>query len=280
MKFKNFSRTASIVGLAFTAALMTGCTKMPEEGNFLVTKYWWSNTYEPTISKEREVNILDTIYEIYGKEKLYSLLDQTPKDKSGVLIQDLDITIAIKVNPQISQGENIIKFIVNKGGLVYDETLKQYVLGESYILKDAGSVLSKVFAKIDSEELLNNKEAFEKTYSNALQEELNKLYGEDVFNVADIKVAGFKASQATEQKIQNINAIKAEENKNNELLNAAISKEKVMLSNAKMIKNVSNLTGLTVDQVLEAELIKAISESSDSAPKTVIDITNVKKPKM
>lgn len=108
-----------------------------------------------------------------------------------------------------------------------------------------------------------------------LKKELDTLYGEDMFYIEDVKVASFKAGQATEERIQSINAIKAEEIKNAELLKAAKSKKEVMLINAQMIKDVSKETGLSVDQILESELINTIGANSNSSIQPVADVTQV-----
>lgn len=275
MNFSKFSRTATTVGLFLTASLLIGCTEMPQEGNFLVRKGFFGNKYETEISKERAWYVFDTIQEVYGKEILYTLEDQTPKDRNGVLIQDLDLTIAVKVNPKHSKGENVIKFIVERSAFVESREKNAFVIGESYIKKDGASVLSKYFATIDSEALLNDKTTFESEFSKILQKELDSLYGEDMFYIEDVKVASFKAGQATEEKIQSINAIKAEEIKNAELLKAANSKKQVMLTNAQMLKDVSRETGLSVDQILESELINTLNSGSGASAKPVVDVTQV-----
>lgn len=279
MEFSKFSRTAKTVGLFLTASFMIGCTEMPQEGNYLVRKGFFGNKYEPEINKGRAWYLIDTIQEVYGKEILYTLENQTPKDKNGVLIQDLDLTIAVKVNPKHSKGENIVKFIVERSAFVKDREKDAFVIGESYIKKDGASVLSKYFATIDSEALLNDKTTFESEFSKILQKELDSLYGEDMFYIEDVKVASFKAGQATEEKIQSINAIKAEEIKNAELLKAANSKKQVMLTNAQMLKDVSKETGLSVDQILESELINTLNSGSTSV-KPVADVTQVVKNKL
>ncbi len=275
MNFYKFSRTAKTVGLFLTASLMIGCTQMPQEGNYLVRKGFFGNKYEQEINKGRAWYFFDTIQEVYGKEVLYTLENQTPKDKNGVLIQDLDLTIAVKVNPKHSKGENVIKFIVERSDFVQDREKDAFVIGESYVKKDGASVLSKYFATIDSETLLNDKTTFESSFAKILQKELDTLYGEDMFYIEDVKVASFKAGQATEERIQSINAIKAEEIKNAELLKAAKSKKEVMLINAQMIKDVSKETGLSVDQILESELINTIGANSNSSIQPVADVTQV-----
>lgn len=175
----------------------------------------------------------------------------------------------------IKQINNVNKFIVERSDFVQDREKDAFVIGESYVKKDGASVLSKYFATIDSETLLNDKTTFESSFAKILQKELDTLYGEDMFYIEDVKVASFKAGQATEERIQSINAIKAEEIKNAELLKAAKSKKEVMLINAQMIKDVSKETGLSVDQILESELINTIGANSNSSIQPVADVTQV-----
>ena len=96
MKLKNFARTATLVAAVSATALLTGCGQVIDEGNFGIEKYWGGEYNQESISQGYKFNILDSIYEVHGREMLLQIEDAKPKDKDRAMLEDLDLSISIK----------------------------------------------------------------------------------------------------------------------------------------------------------------------------------------
>ena len=122
-----------------------------------------------------------------------------------------------------------------------------------------------------SEEILKNKPVFEETFKKDLQEELNKLYGK-AFIVEEVKVANIKVSKTIEEKIQAISAVKAEQEKNDAVMRVLSSREAVLTQEATLLKRASDKSGVSVSDILQNEMIKAIRDNTNSSPNVQVTV--------
>lgn len=203
---------------------------------------------------------------MYGRENLLQIDDARPKDKDGAILEDLDITISVK-----TLKDGAIPFILKTGDMVLDTTKNAYIIGVKYVKKDAQSVLGNTVQKFSSEEILKNKPVFEETFKKDLQEELNKLYGK-AFIVEEVKVANIKVSKTIEEKIQAISAVKAEQEKNDAVMRVLSSREAVLTQEATLLKRASDKSGVSVSDILQNEMIKAIRDNTNSSPNVQVTV--------
>lgn len=197
---------AVVMGISGVASVFG--SKTIEDGNFGIEKSF-SGTYQTeTLKPGINLNIIDKIFEIYGKESLVRIENVKPKDADGIMLQDLDLNVAIKVN-----SENAVPFLLKTGDITYNKEKGVYVLGQNYIEKEARSVASQTIRKFRSEELIDRQQDVENQIKADFQKQLDELYGKGTFTVSEIKIANVQLSPAIEQKIQSIEEIKAEEAK-------------------------------------------------------------------
>ena len=264
MKLKNFARTATLVAAVSATALLTGCGQVIDEGNFGIEKYWGGEYNQESISQGYKFNILDSIYEVHGREMLLQIEDAKPKDKDRAMLEDLDLSISIK-----TLKDGAIPFVLKTGDIVKIADKNTYMIGVNYVKKDAKSVLSNTIQKFTSEEMLDNTNAVEEAFKKDLQVELNKLYGK-AFSVEEVKISNIKVSKSIEEKIQAVSAVKAETEKNAAVMRVLASREAVLTQEATLLKRASEKTGVSIDSILQNEMIKAIR---DSAGETKVQVT-------
>lgn len=255
MKLKSFVKGAKIVGAALIVANLTGCGNVVDEGNFAIEKHWGGSYNESAISQGFHFNIVDTIYQVYGKESLIKIEDVRPKDSNKILLKDLDLNISFRANK-----EGAIKFLLKTGDIKkYGD---MYYLGLNYVQKDAQSIIGRTVGKFSSEEILSDQQKVETTFKVDLQKELDELYGKNTFTVTEVKIANIRVADAVEEKIQAVAMVNAEQEKNKAIQRVLESREETLTKEASTIKNAADKGGLSVDQLLQYELIKVLKEGN------------------
>ncbi len=242
---------AVVMGVSGVASVFG--SKTIEDGNFGIEKSF-SGTYQTeTLKPGINLNIIDKIFEVYGKESLIRIENVKPKDADGIMLQDLDLNVAIKVN-----SENAVPFLLKTGDITYDKEKSVYILGQNYIEKEARSVASQTIRKFSSEELIDRQQDVENTMKADFQKQLDELYGKGTFTVSEIKIANVQLSPAIEQKIQSIEEIKAEEAK-------AAATEKIvgiragaLKKDAEAYQEVAKQIGWTPQQLMEFQKTQAM----------------------
>ena len=116
MKFKKFARTATLVASIGAVAMLTGCGKVIDEGNFGIEKYWGGEYNTEILGIGFKVNVFDTIYEVYARENLIAIADAKPKDKNGAILEDLDLTVVVR-----ALKDGAIPFVLKTGDLMQSE---------------------------------------------------------------------------------------------------------------------------------------------------------------
>ena len=269
MSFESFKRGAKIVGALLIAANLTGCSKTITEGNFGMEKYWGGSYNKTAIEPGTYFfdDVFDSWYEIYGKETMIKIQDIRPKDKNGVMLKDLDLNVSIKAIP-----EGAIKFFLKTGDLAKAED-GIYKLGLKVLEKDAQSTFNKTMRLFTSEEALDKQDALELQFKKDLQAELDRLYGPKTFEVTEVKIANIQVAEAIEEKIQAIATVQAEQERNNATQKVLFSRQEAMTGEANVLKHTAEKTGLSIDQLLQYEMIKAIREAPSGTVKVNVDAT-------
>jgi len=252
--------TIMAVVLALGAVTSVFNSQTISEGNFGVEQYFDGTYNTETLNNGIKLNVFDKIFEIYGKESLVKIEDVTPKDSDGVMLKDLDLNVGIKVNKN-----NAVPFLIKTGDIVYNREIGVFVLGQSYIIKEARSSVSQTVRKFKSEELIDKQQEVEDTIKGDLQAQLDKLYGKDTFTVTDIKIANVKLSEAIEQKIQAVEEIKAEEARSNATERILDLRNKVLSKEIAGYQKVAKDNDINFNQVMEFQRTKAMEQGKVSA---------------
>lgn len=268
MIFSKFVKTAKLMGVIAVAANLTGCGEVIDEGNFGIEKYW-SGEYNAETFTGWKGNLFDTIYEVYGREMLIPVENVRPKDKAGVMLKDLDLTVSVKINK-----DNAVSFILKTGDITKDKEYDAYSIGKKIVAKDAQSLIGETIRKFTSEEILDQKSEVERTFTADLQTELNKLYGKGTFEVIETRFANILVADIVEEKIQATAMINAEAEKNKAINAVLSSRLETLTKEANTIKEAAEKGGITVDQLLTYETIKAIRESGNNNVNVTIPLKN------
>lgn len=258
-------RKVLIGALIALVAGISGCSVI-DDGNFAITKSAFTSKYtndilEPGIS----FTGTQSVYEINGKAMQYQISDLRPKDKDGVMLVDLDITITVKVNPT----HKVIEFVKTNSDLKRDSGY--YIVGREFIIKDARSFIGEVVRKFSSDEILDKRSEFENVFVEEFQKEMNRLYGEKTFVITDMKIANIQVSPIIENRIQSIANINAEEAKNAATRSILKGRKEVMVQEATILKEAANEAGITIDQMLRSRLIDAIRDGANVQVITTTD---------
>lgn len=258
MNFKGFHRTAKVMGIIAVAATLSGCGEVINEGNFGIERYWGGQYNQKPLTTGWNFNMFDDIYQVHGRETQLNVADVRPKDSRNVMLRDLDITLTYKVNP-----EKAIPFLLKTADITRDNEKDVYVLGEKVLTKDAQSYVSETIRKFTSEEILDNKSLVENTFATDFQEEVNRLYGKGTFEIVDVKFANVLVAESVEEKIQAVAMVNAEKEKNQAIQAILASREETLTRKAQTIKNAADKAGITVDELLNYEMIEVLRESNN-----------------
>lgn len=222
------------------------------DGNFGIGKSW-SGLYQDEVIKEGfSFNYMTKVLEIDGKNNIVQVTNVRPKDKDGILLEDMDYNVIYNVNPELA-----VSFLREQRDLVRTED-GTYALGGTYVTKFAARVATEVIRDFPSVALLDSPGQVEEAIQNALQDRLDKEYGEGLFEIANINLASVKLSPVIEQRIQNIaaqDAAAAEAQAQARSLDARTTAE---LAEAKALKDISGQTGVSVSELLEIRRIRAL----------------------
>lgn len=233
---------------------LTGCTRI-EEGNYGVLQNW-DRSYVNAPVTGVEFEVLGTLTEVYGRERLIQVQDVRPKDKENVMLQDLDLTVSFRSNPN-----KAVEFLRQRQDLVRPSDLRGVaVLGETYVRKDAQSVIGETVRRFTSEEILNNKRGLEEAFRTDLQQELDTLYGKDVFFIDEVKISNIIVAPSIEERIQAVALINAEKTKAEATARVLEVRQDIQTREMRLIAEVAKASGLTVDQVLEARRLDLLRD--------------------
>ena len=258
-------KLSTILIALFAIFALSGCMRSTE-GNFFVVKNW-DKTYQDAPSYGLEWVIFDSAQEVYGRERLLQVLDARPKDKENVMLQDLDLSVSYRINPN-----KAIDFLRARGDITSPRDMPNgvYVVGETYVHKDAKSVIGETIKKFYSEEILNEKRRVEEQFKEDLQNELDTLYGSDTFYVTEVKIANIVVAPSIEDRIQSVALINAEKIKAEAISKVLDTRLEIQTKEMMVIAQTAENSGLSVDQVLEARRLDILREMPAGAVQVMV----------
>ncbi len=265
-----------MAGVLTITGLITVCRSVViDQGNFGIEKHWGGTYNTQPVEQGLKINTWDKIYEIYGREMLLKIENVRPKDKSGTLLEDLDLNVGIKVNK-----ENAIPFLLKKGDIVYSEEKDAFLIGIDNVTKEARSASNETIRKFESEELIDKQSDVEETFKKDLQEVLNKKYGNDTFTVTDVKLANVVFAKSVEEKIQSVQNIKTEKTKALATEQILKVRNDILNKEVKGLKEIAVENNISFDQLLDYQKTRVLMEGKAQAQLTMPAATaNAAKPK-
>ena len=251
--------TAVIVGGLWTAAAIDRVS----DGNFAIGKSISGMYKDQVIEQGFSINYLTKVLEVDGKNNIVQVSDIRPKDKDGVLLQDLDYNITYNVNP-----ERAVSFLRQQRDMVLSDD-GTYTMGKTYVTKLAQRVATEVIRDYPSVPLLDEPAVVETAIQEALQERLDKEYGTGLFEVANINLASVKVSDVIEQRIQNVAAQDAAAAAAQAQMRSLEKRGEAELAEAESIKGISDRTGVSMEQLIEIRRIRAL-ENLNGLPQVTV----------
>lgn len=224
------------------------------EGNFALKQASFSKTYDHTpLGSGFQVVFFGDIHEYFGREALVEVPDIHPKDKSNILLKDLDLVVTYQVD-RFKAADFLVKTndAVEKDGVV--------ILGMQRVERAARQVIGPSTRHFESIEVLNDPSKLQEQFKADLQANLDAEYGAGTIKVIDVKVANILVSDVIETRIQSVALLAAERSRNEATMAILESRQKTLTQEAMVLKAAANASGLTVDQLLQGELIKALRE--------------------
>lgn len=270
---KFFRVGAGALVAAGLSMVLSGCgSSSVAQGNFglaktMITGQIQDSVYTPGFN----LGIVSNIHEYYGREDMIKIDNIHPKDKDNVLLRDLDLIVTYTINPEKAK-----QFIIKTSDVREVDGVLH--IGQVRIERDARNIIGESVRNFSSIEILNSPKGLQDQFKKDLQANLDKEYGENVFNIKDIKVSNILVAEAVEARIQSIALIDAETAKNDAIMAILKNREKRLSAEAKIIKTAADESGLSVDQLLQSQLIDAIKEGGAHPQVTVQATTN--SPKM
>lgn len=266
----NFFRSFFIAMTIGLTTLLSGCViETVNDGNFAIGAGSYSGKYQEEIyTPDWYWAPLTNLTQISGQENVVQILNVTPKDKNNVLLQDLDIVFTYRAIPK-----NSLKFLRERGGLTpLPSNREVFMLGYDKLQKDGKSMVQTSTQKYTSEEMLANIKQLETTFKNDLQNEIDGLYGAETFEILDVKISNIKVAPYIEDKVAQVEILKAEQQKNIERMKVIQSTAQVKNAEAAMLKEAIQQSGLTVEQYLRHEMIKAIANNEGTSSNTPVNV--------
>ena len=275
MKIERFAKlgAASLVALGLSMSL-SGCgSASVAQGNFglaktMITGQIQDGVYTPGFN----LGILSNIHEYYGREDMLKIDNIHPKDRDNVLFKDLDLIVTFITNPEKAKN-----FIIQTSDVTRDSEGTLHI-GTGRIDRDARNIIGESVRNFSSLEVLNDPTVLEKQFKIDLQKNLDKEYGVNTFTVKDIKVSNILVAEAIEARIQSIALIDAETAKNKAIVAILHNREERMAAEAKALKTAADTAGISVDQLLQSQMIDAIKDGSVH-PQVTVPITTTPKMK-
>jgi hypothetical protein len=250
VKGKNMNK---IMILALTCMTFAGCTcTAVREGNFgikqsMLTRAYDHSPYNPGF----HVVWFGDVDEMNGREILLQVEDIHPKDKSNILLKDLDLVVVYTVNK-----EKAADFLVRTSDV------KDGNLGTSRVDRAARQMIGPSVRHFESIEILNDPTKLQDQFKIDLQKSIDEDYGPDTLRIVDIKVANILVNDVIESRIQSAAILAAEKAKNEATMAVIESRQNALDKEATVLRHAADTAGITIDQLLQAELIKAIRDGA------------------
>ncbi len=252
-----------------TAALtLAACSQVPE-GHVGLTHSRIDGKYSNELeSRGNHLAILTGYDYLTAHQVLVDIKDIKPKDKNDVLLKDMDITVAFKIN--IKNPDKVVEFIRSTNDLVMSSADRSAVtVGTAILKREASSSAKKAMQAFSSQEALQNQDKLEEALKKQIQIDLDVKY-QGVFEIESVITQTIQVSDAIEAKIQQTATVAAQDAQNAALETIMIGKTRLLTKEAQALADVAKITGVSVDQLLKHNLIKALDSNNDT--KTVLNI--------
>lgn len=233
-----------MLGMFVAALTMVGCGYVGD-GNFGLERAWDGKYKEKIVKPGADFYLFSTLEEVYGKN-LNLPLELSPKDKDAVRLDNLKINVTYRV---LSEGA--YHYVTNDGDAVYDRNTDVHYIGRDRLSNDLSPSVQQVSEKWASEDMYRDTEKFANEIRAEMQKDINKKYGDKMFEIVDVKIPLVDVAEHIEKKIAQIQITKAEDAQNKAKLEALVSRENVMKKESVLLKNAINESGLTAEQYLE-----------------------------
>lgn len=252
-----------LMTLVLATLTLAGCScEAIQEGNFGLKQSWITRSYDHSpYHSGFNVVWFGNVQEFNGREILLQVEDIHPKDKSNILLKDLDLVVVYTVNKE-KAADFLVRTSDSKGGN----------MGVSRVERAARQMIGPSVRHFESIEILNDPTKLQDQFKVDLQKSLDEDYGAGTLQIVDVKVANILVNDVIESRIQSTAILAAEKAKNEATLAVIQSRQDSMDKEATVLKHAADVAGITVDQLLQAELIKAIRDGAK-----VESIINVKK---
>jgi hypothetical protein len=228
------------------------------EGNFALRHSIFTQAYERApLGPGLHVGVVSPVAEYHGREVLLPVEDIHPKDKSGVLLQDLDLVVSYRVNPA-----RAAEFLVRTNDVAAPRGDPAAVLGRARVERAARQMIGPALRAFDSLELLGDPMPLERAFARDLQGELDREYGAGTLAVIDVKVANLRVAELVEQRVQSIALVEAERARNESTQAVLESRRHLLEAEGRMHARAAAEAGVTVPQLLRWESIRHLREQA------------------
>jgi SPFH domain / Band 7 family len=267
------------IGVAGAAMVVGGMWSLVamdriDEGNFGIGQTWSGMYKEQVINQGISFNFLTSVKEVDGRNNLIQIQDIRPKDKNGVMLEDLDLSGTYNVNP-----DKAVNFLRNHRDLQRLESSDdgaEWVLGATNVQKIAKSAATEAIHQFESSALLDSASVVEEAVRANVQKRLDEKFGEGLFSVENFTISNVKVSPVIEQRIQSIAAQDAASAMAQAQLKSLANRSNAELEEAKSLKEISETVGMSVGELIELRRIRAFENMQ---PGTVQPTVSADKPK-
>lgn len=250
------------------ALALTGCVSHIDEDAYVMKKNY-DNTYDldpkyGTLWK----NPFASYYELHGRQRMLELNNFKPKDKDQIQLRSIRLTVFFSVGHEES-----ILFYRHTNDITCPESLNNCIVGETYLTNLIDHTFNKTMQKFSAETLASDIATVETQFladlRAAIATNFSEWGGNKLFDVSEIRIAEPMFSEITENKIQAIAIINAEEAKAEANMRVMEKRKEALVAYNKMISESARESNMTVNQVIEAMRVQAISEMNSSPTVTV-----------
>ena len=209
------------------------------------------------LSQGLSFNPLTTVANLRAQQFPVEVKDLRPKDKDGILFEDMDVTVFVRIKTE--NAKDVVAFLRTVGDISFNDK-GSMLLGNSSIAKEARSPIPQAVNKFSSLQMLDSRKEMEERAKVEVQNAMNAKYP-NVFEIIDVNAYGMTYNQAVEASIQAA-AAKESQKKVMEIESAQIDQRKgLMMRQFATLKEVSSVTGISVDQILLSQQIANMADT-------------------
>lgn len=257
-----FRQILAVVGIGAAIVLSVGAYIVSDtvpEGHVGLQKAAFSGKYSDTLLAQGfSLNPLTKVFNLRAQQFPVEVKDLRPKDKDGTLFEDMDVTVFVRL--KTDNPAAVTSYLRTVGDVSYTDK-GSMILGLSSIGKEARSAIPQAVNKFTSSQMLESRAPMEELAKVEVQKVLDTKYGR-IFEVVDVNAYGMTYSASVEASVQAA-AAKMSQQKVMEIEMAQVAQRKaLMLQQFTTLKEVSAISGVSVDQILLSQQIAAMSDSA------------------